>query len=63
MKANQHRAYWKRKQREAGLLNPRNVDEKTVAERKWRSPLKPKAEQAACDLGLFSDDSKQIDLL
>jgi hypothetical protein len=45
-----------------GLTNPRNVDEKTVAERKWTAPLKPKAEQTACDLGLFSDDSKQTEL-
>jgi hypothetical protein len=43
-------------------LNPRAVDEKTVAERKWTAPLKPKAEQRACDLGLFSDDSKQTEL-
>jgi hypothetical protein len=43
-------------------LNPRSVDEKTVAERKWTAPLKPKAEQKACDVGLFSDDSKQTEL-
>jgi hypothetical protein len=43
-------------------LNELPRDQKTVAERKWRAPLKPKAEQKACDLGLFSDDSKQTEL-
>lgn len=47
---------------ELAVSNPRNVDEKTVAERKWQAPLKPRAEQKACDLGLFSDDSKQEEL-
>ena len=47
---------------ELGISNPHAADEKTIAERKWQAPLKPKAEQKACDLGLFSDDSKQIDL-
>ena len=45
-----------------GIFNPRATDEKTVAERAWRAPLKPPAEQKACDLGLFSDDSKQREL-
>jgi hypothetical protein len=45
-----------------GVLNPRNVDERTVAERKWQAPLKAPAEQKACDVGLFSDDSKQQEL-
>jgi hypothetical protein len=45
-----------------GVFNPRNVDEKTVAERQWRKPLLPAAEQKPCDVGLFSDDSKQGDL-
>ena len=43
-------------------LPAKTVDEKTIAERKWRAPLKPKAEQKACDAGLFSDDSKQTEL-
>jgi hypothetical protein len=45
-----------------GVLNPRNVDEKTVAERKWQAPKKAPADQKPCDVGLFSDDSKQREL-
>ncbi len=46
-----------------GLKMPaKATDEKTIADRKWSAPLKPKAEQKACDLGLFSDDSKQSEL-
>ena len=45
-----------------GVFSPRNADEKIIAERTWRAPMKPKAEQKACDLGLFSDDSKQREL-
>jgi hypothetical protein len=45
-----------------GLTNARNVDEKTVAQRKWQAPkLAPKPQQP-CDVGLFSDDSKQQNL-
>jgi hypothetical protein len=43
-------------------LPAKATDEKTVAERKWQAALKPKAEQKACDAGLFSDDSKQTEL-
>jgi hypothetical protein len=27
------------------------------------APLKPKANQEACDVGLFGDDAKQLDLI
>lgn len=38
------------------------ANEKTVAERQWSKPkLAPKPQQP-CDVGLFSDDSKQTDL-
>ena len=43
-------------------VNPRSVDERTVAERKWRAPVKAPANQKPCDVGLFSDDSKQKEL-
>ena len=45
-----------------GIFNHIAIDEKTVAERKWRDGLKPNKPQAACDVGLFSDDSKQNEL-
>lgn len=46
-----------------GLKLPaRSQDEKTVADRKWSAPLKPKAPQAPCDHGLFSDDKDQPEL-
>lgn len=44
-------------------LNPRSVDEKTVAERKWRQGLKPAKPQQPSDVGLFSDDKDQLDLV
>ena len=43
-------------------LNPIRTDQKTVAERKWSSGLKPNKPQQACDVGLFSDDSKQTSM-
>ncbi len=43
-------------------LNPIATDQKTVAERKWRAGMKPRKEQKACDVGLFSDDAAQLDL-
>ena len=44
-------------------LCERSRDEKTVAERQWRKPkLAPKAQQP-CDLGLFSDEARQLDLV
>lgn len=44
-------------------LNPRATDEKTVAERKWLAPIKPAKAQQPCDVGLFSDDHLQLDLV
>lgn len=43
-------------------LPPKAADEKRVAERKWQEPAKAPAPQRPCDIGLFSDDSKQGDL-
>jgi len=34
-----------------------------LARRLAAGPLKPAAEQKPCDVGLFSDDAKQLDLL
>jgi len=44
-------------------LNPLATDQRVVAERKWRSRLRPKAEQLPCDHGLFSDEMDQLDLV
>jgi len=44
-------------------LNSRATDEKTVAERKWNGPSKRQVIQQPCDVGLFSDDHLQMDLL
>jgi hypothetical protein len=44
-------------------LNPRSRDQRTVAERKWTAPLKAPAEQKPCDVGLFGDGAKQMDLI
>jgi len=44
-------------------LNSLAADQKTVAERKWRAGLKPAKPQRACDIGLFSDDAAQLDLV
>lgn len=33
-----------------------------LARRRAAAPLKPAKAQAACDLGLFSDDAKQVEL-
>jgi hypothetical protein len=43
-------------------LNPRATDEKTIAERKWQSGLKPSKPQQPCDVGLFSDDMDQVEM-
>jgi hypothetical protein len=37
-------------------------DVKGLLQRKAAAPLKPKAEQQACNAGLFSDDSKQTEM-
>jgi hypothetical protein len=54
-----HMSEWKH----AELLERNKAaDEKIVAERKWQSGLKPRVAQEPCDVGMFSDDSKQADL-
>lgn len=39
------------------------ADQKTLAERAWRAPLKPAAIQRPCDVGLFSGEANQLDLM
>jgi hypothetical protein len=34
-----------------------------MIERRANAPLKPKAPQQACDVGLCGDDSRQVDLV
>ena len=43
-------------------MRPTGQDEKTIAERKWRAPLRASANQLPADVGLFSDDADQLDL-
>jgi hypothetical protein len=44
-------------------LNRLATDQRTVAERQWQKPtLAPKPQQP-CDIGLFSDDANQLDLV
>lgn len=46
-----------------GFKEPkRATNEKTIAERKWQSGLKPNAEQKPCDHGLFGDEHLQAEL-
>ena len=44
------------------LLNPLAQDQRTVAERQWRAPVKPRAAQLPCDHGMFSDEMDQIEM-
>jgi hypothetical protein len=44
-------------------LNRLAADQKTVAERRWTAPLKAPKPQQPCDIGLFSDDRLQLDLV
>lgn len=39
------------------------IDQKTVAERKWQSGLRPAKPQLPADIGLFSDEASQLDLV
>lgn len=43
--------------------NRRATDERTIAERKWQSGLKPAKPQQPCDVGLFGDGHLQLDLV
>ena len=45
------------------IMGPVEADQKTVAERKWQSGLKPVKAQLPADHGLFSDDHLQLDLV
>lgn len=45
------------------LLNPLDRDRAELLKRRAVAPLKPAKEQKACDVGLFSDDAGQIDLV
>lgn len=44
-------------------LNRLATDQKTIAERKWQAPSKAPKPQKACDIGLFSDEASQLDLV
>jgi hypothetical protein len=44
-------------------LSPLAQDQKTLAERRWRSVSRPSAPQLPCDHGLFSDEALQLDLI
>lgn len=44
-------------------LPPKSQDEKILAERKWRAPTMPSKAQLPCDVGLFSDERDQLDLV
>ena len=44
-------------------LNEIAKDQKTVAKRQWQKPTPAPAPQKPCDIGLFSDDHLQLDLV
>lgn len=44
-------------------LKPIGQDQRTIAERKWQGRTLAPKPQEACDIGLFSDDCKQGELL
>lgn len=46
-----------------GLTRPLSRDLAELAQRKANAPLKPAKPQAPCDIGLFSDDANQLDLI
>jgi len=48
---------------ELALRLNRERDEKIVAERKWQSGLRPAKPQLPADIGLFSDEASQLDLV
>lgn len=45
------------------IFNPIATDQKTVAERQWQGRTLAPKPQKACDIGLFSDDANQLDLI
>ena len=48
---------------QAVLPGAERVDLSTLARRRANAPLRPKAQQKACDVGLFSDVAEQLDLV
>jgi hypothetical protein len=44
-------------------LNRLAADQRTFAQRKWQEGLKPSKPQQPCDIGLWSDDGLQLDLV
>jgi hypothetical protein len=44
-------------------LRPIAQDQRDVAEQQWKAPRLAPTNQKPCDHGLFSDDSKQTDLV
>lgn len=44
------------------ILRPIALDQREVAERKWRAPRLAAKPQKPCDHGLFGDEIAQLDL-
>jgi hypothetical protein len=49
--------------RQATIPGTEPATQRALAERRAALPLKPKADQRPCDIGLFSDESAQLDLV
>lgn len=45
------------------MLRPLSADQRVAMERRWRAGTRPRKPQMACDIGLFSDDADQLDLI
>lgn len=41
----------------------RGASQRALAERQWSAPTRARVAQRACDHGLFSDESSQLDLV
>ena len=52
----------KNRQNLADCLNPRAIDERTIAERKWAVPIRASKPQQPCDHSMFGDEKDQLDL-
>jgi hypothetical protein len=46
-----------------GLLNAKRRDEAEYVQRLANAPMRPKKPQAQIDIGLFSDEANQLDLI
>lgn len=44
-------------------LNREATDQKIVAKRQWQAGSKARKPQLPCDVGLFSDEADQLDLV